>query len=270
MNQMDTTTGNDAQTPPEAIILAAGLGKRMGGDLPKVIYPVADRPMIHWVVQACKQAGVSRCIVVIGHKGELVREALRDETICEFVTQEQQLGTGHAARMAQPLFENQPAVDVFVLAGDGPLIRGKTLARLLEIHRRSKAAMTMATAIIDDPTGYGRVIRDAHGQFQGIVEQKDATPGQLEVREVNPSYYCFRSDALFTSLAQVSNDNRQGEYYLTDVPTILKAQGKLVSVVEAVPAEDILSINTPEHLKQVDAIFRQRHSQRTSTVGDRV
>lgn len=243
---------------PEAIILAAGKGTRMGGDLPKVVHEVAGKPMVWWVVQACRQAGVGRCVIVVGYKGDLVRQALAGVEGVVFVEQAEQLGTGHAAQMARPLYEGKAGVDVFVLAGDGPLIRAQTLAELLKLHRDQRASATLATAILDDPSGYGRVVRDADGQFAAIVEQKDATPDQLALREVNPSYYCFASDDLFASLAQVRNDNNQNEYYLTDVPALLKKQGKAVRVIDAVPSQDVLSINTTAQLAEVDAILRAR------------
>ncbi len=251
-------TSSATSLSPQAIILAAGKGTRMAGDKPKVLYPVADQPMVKWVVQACRQAGVERCIIVIGYGGDQVRAALADEPACAFVEQKEQLGTGHATRMAQPLFATDRPVDVFVLAGDGPLIREQTLQKLLEVHRAHHAAATLATAVLDNPTGYGRVIREADGSFKTIVEQKDATPQQLQIREVNPSYYCFRSDLLFAALGQVKNANKSGEYYLTDVPELLKRQGHATAVVEAVPPEDVLSINTPEQLAEVDRILRGR------------
>jgi bifunctional UDP-N-acetylglucosamine pyrophosphorylase / glucosamine-1-phosphate N-acetyltransferase len=151
---------------------------------------------------------------------------------------------------------------VFVLAGDGPLIRPQTLRRLLCVHRETRAAATLASAVIPDPAGYGRIIRAADGSLEAIVEQKDATPPQLVVREVNPSYYCFRSDLLFAALPKLSNENKSGEYYLTDVPTMLKRQGHRVTVVDAVPPEDVLSINTPEQLAEVDQILRERLGRR--------
>ena len=258
---------NETRPAPAAIILAAGKGTRMGGDLPKVLHQTADEPMVKWVVRACKDAGVEKCVIVVGYKADLVREALAGEEGISFVEQTEQLGTGHATQMAQPEFENTPVCDVFVLAGDGPLIRSKTLARLLEVHRRRKASATMATAVIDDPSGYGRVVRTASGDFDAIVEQKDATEEQLKINEVNPSYYCFRSDALFSGLSEVDNNNNQGEYYLTDVPGLLKKLGQTVAVVDAVPAEDILSINTPEQLKEVDGILRNRISKTTAASG---
>ncbi|MFI4860190.1 MAG: NTP transferase domain-containing protein [Phycisphaerales bacterium JB063] len=245
-------------TPPAAIILAAGKGTRMKSDLPKVLHEVAGKPMVWWVVQACKEAGADLCVVVVGYKGELVREALAGEDGIAFVEQTEQLGTAHATRMAEPVFEGRPVSDIFVLAGDGPLIRGKTLARLLEVHRRTGAASTLATSVIEDPTGYGRIVRTADGSFNAIVEQKDATPEQLGIREVNPSYYCFRGDALFKTLDQVGSANSQGEYYITDAPGLLKQQGQTVTVVDAVPPEDVLSINTLEQLAEVDKILQDR------------
>ncbi len=257
---------------PQAILLAAGKGTRMGdGTLPKVLHPVAGRPMIHWVVDACRAAGVERVVVVVGYRGDLVQDALADAAGAgqvEFVEQAEQRGTAHAVQIAVPLFKDQPTCDVFVLAGDGPLIRPTTLQQLLETHRDTDAAATLATAVLDDPTGYGRVLRtpggdasggDAFGgAFDRIVEQKDATPDQLAVREVNPSYYCFDSAALFDTLEQVGNANASGEYYLTDVPGLLREAGRTVSLVDAVPPEDVLSINTPEHLATVDAILQER------------
>ncbi len=239
----------------------------MGGDKPKVLYEVAGLPMVTWVVRACRAAGVGRCVIVVGYKGDAVREALRNEPDCEFVDQTEQLGTGHAAQMAAPLFTHDTG-DVFVLAGDGPLIRAATLEQLLETHRLRKADATIATSVIDDPTGYGRVVRDPHdGDFMAIVEQKDASERELAIREVNPSYYCFRAAALFEALARVRNDNKQGEYYLTDVPGLLKSEGRPVAVVDAVPPEDVLSINTPEQLNEVDRILQERIGEPTSVEG---
>ncbi len=230
----------------------------MGSDLPKVLHPVAGRPMLRWVVDACLNAGVERCVVVVGYRGDEVKAALADEPRCVFVEQTEQLGTAHAADMARPVFEDVAPCDIFVLAGDGPLIRTQTLARLLEVHRRTRAAATLATAVLDDPSGYGRVLRSAAGAFDRIVEQKDASPDELAVREVNPSYYCFTSTALFEGIAQVGNQNAQGEYYITDVPAVLRDRGQTVTLVDAVPADDVLSINNPQQLADVDQVLRAR------------
>jgi len=252
----EAATGD--QLAPVAIILAAGKGTRMNSDLPKVVHEVAGRPMVCWVVDACLAVGCARVVVVVGYQAGKVRDALGAYKQVEYVTQLEQLGTGHAVMMAEPALTGEAARDVFVLAGDGPLIRSATLEALLALHRDEGAAATLATSVVDDPTGYGRVLRDAAGGFDRIVEQKDASPDELAVCEINPSYYCFGCEALFTGLSQVSNDNKQGEYYITDVPGLLKAAGRVVRVVDAVPAGDVLSINTPEQLAEVDAILRAR------------
>ena len=249
---------------PDAIILAAGQGTRMGSDRPKVLVEVAGQPMVRWVVKACRDAGVSRCILVVGYKSSAVRQAMSDVAECVFVEQHEQLGTGHAAQMAEPLF-SEPHLqlrvkpgDVFVLAGDGPLIRAETLTRMLETHRATRSAATLATATIDDPDGYGRIVRDRDGAFDCIVEQKDANPQQLHIGEINPSYYCFDGPRLFDTLRRVSSDNKQDEYYLTDVPALLKAAGQRVSLVDVCDTDEVLSINTPQQLTQVDRILRTR------------
>jgi bifunctional UDP-N-acetylglucosamine pyrophosphorylase/glucosamine-1-phosphate N-acetyltransferase len=259
--------GTDAEAPA-AIILAAGKGTRMRSPLPKVVHPVGGRPMVCAVVDACREAGCERIILVVGYEQERVREGIAAQGArwaagIEFAEQAEQLGTGHAVRCAEALLTpgaDRRGVprDVFVLAGDGPLIRGRTLRTLLERHRATGAAATLATAVIDDPTGYGRIIRGPDGRLERIVEHKECTPEQLRVREVNPSYYCFQREALFRTLARVERNPQSGEYYVTDVPTMLLREGARVEVIEAVPAEDVLSINTPEQLAEVDAIYRSR------------
>ncbi len=247
-------------TPPAAVVMAAGRGTRMGSDLAKVLHPVAGRPMVAWVIDACRAAGCTRVVVVVGYQGQAVERAVCDAAGGEglrFVEQAEQRGTGHAVMMAQPVLGDFSG-EVFVLAGDGPLIRADTLRQLLTAHRSADAAATLATARLEDPAGYGRVLRDAQGGFDRIVEHKDATPQQQAVSEVNPSYYCFDGPALFETLPKLSASNAAGEYYITDVPGLLKQQGRAVAVVDAVPAEDVLSINTPEQLAQVDAILRER------------
>ncbi len=176
----------------------------------------------------------------------------RPEVALEFVEQAEQLGTGHAVRCAREKFTGEREArghDVLVLAGDGPLIRARTLRTLLARHRETGAAATLATSVIADPVGYGRIIRDASGSFVGIVEEKNATPEQLRGREVNPSYYCFDTSALFAALERVERNPASGEYYVTDVPALLLGAGE---------REDVLSINTPEQLAEVDVILRGR------------
>jgi len=238
----------------------------MRSDLPKVLHPIGGRPMLCAVVDACREAGAGRIILVVGYKQELVHEAVAAQGAewaqgIEYAVQDQQLGTGHAVRCAEHLFPADARNGaVFVLAGDGPLIRGSTLRDLLSRHTVSHAAATLATSIIPDPSGYGRIIRDAAGVFTEIVEHKQCTPEQLAVREVNPSYYCFDTALLFETLARVTRNPASGEFYITDAPALMLAEGRRVEVVPSVPPEDVLSINTPEQLAEVDAIYRGRRS----------
>ncbi len=247
-------------TAPSAIILAAGKGTRMNSDLPKVCHPVGGRPMVCAVVDACLEAGCERVVAVVGYKQELVREALGEYgDRVAFTEQLEQHGTGHAVRCALPAFESVTGeTPVFVLCGDGPLIRPETLATILKTHGASNAAATLATAVLDDPTGYGRIKRNDAGRFLRIVEQKNATDAELAIREVNPSYYCFELGALRWGLAQITPNAATGEEYVTDIPELLLGRGDAVEVIEAVPAEDVLSINTVEQLAEVDRVFRDR------------
>ncbi len=244
--------------------MAAGKGTRMKSDLPKVAHHVGGRAMVCAVVDACIEAGCQRIVVVVGHGREHVESALAGYSNVVFALQDEQLGTGHAVLCAREALEGvEPAAPVFVLAGDGPLIRPSTLRAVLDRHASASATATLATSVVDDPTGYGRIVRDANGRFAGIVEQKNASPEQLQIREINPSYYCFKHGPLFESLGRLGKDSVSGEYYITDVPAMLLEAGHTVEVLDAVPPEDVLSINTPEHLAQVDAIYRKREGAST-------
>ena len=234
----------------------------MKADLPKVVHEVGGRPMVCAVVEACREAGCDRVVAVVGYKQELVRDALTGMDV-EFAVQDEQLGTGHAVRCAEPVLaqdSRRAGRQVFVLCGDGPLIREATLATVLDRHRRTGAAATLATSVIDDPSGYGRIVRDEQGVFEAIVEERNCTSDQREIREVNPSYYCFEAPDLFEALDAVRPNDANGEYYVTDVPELLLERGRRVEVIEAVPPEDVLSINTPEDLAKVDEIYRRRRT----------
>ncbi|MEY3027262.1 MAG: Bifunctional protein GlmU [Planctomycetota bacterium] len=245
-----------------AVILAAGKGTRMQSDLPKVMHPAMGRPMVRWVVDAARAAGATKTVLVIGHGADLLRAEFAGERDIEFALQEQQLGTGHAVMMAKEnLVEGAASNDAFVLCGDGPLIRPETLATLLSLHRSQGASATLATSVIDDPKGYGRIVRDEAGRLARIVEQKDASEAERAIREINPSYYCFRTDDLFDALSRVGNRNASGEYYITDVFEILRNDGRTVAAVDAVPPEDVLSVNDPAQLAEVDGILRRRHAE---------
>ena len=240
-----------------AIILAAGKSTRMKSKRPKVLHEVCGRPMLHYVLKACYEAGVTRALVVVGHgKEEVMAEFEHDKRI-HWVEQTEQLGTGHAARMCEPELRKLSG-DVFILAGDGPLIRGEVLRTLANVHHDEKAAASMATAILEDPTGYGRIIRDAKGDFVEIVEQVDCSLSQLEIKEVFPSYYCVRVESLRWALEQLKPNNRKGEYYLTDIYGHLRSAGKKVLALQCVTAEDVLAVNTRQQLVDVDAVLQDR------------
>lgn len=261
----EANLGTGTGLSPVAVVMAAGKGTRMRSDLPKVVHEVAGRPMVCHVVEACERAGCSRVIAIVGYEQQVVREALAGfGDRVRFAVQAEQLGTGHAVQCAAAELDDlDPRTPVLVLAGDGPLIRTDTLHAMLGLHRERGASATLATSVIDDPTGYGRIIRDGDGRLVGIVEQKNATPEQLAIREVNPSYYCFGLGSLREALSRVERNEASGEYYITDVPAILLGAGERVEVIDAVPPEDVLSINTPEQLAEVDRILRGRLGQST-------
>jgi bifunctional UDP-N-acetylglucosamine pyrophosphorylase/glucosamine-1-phosphate N-acetyltransferase len=240
-----------------AIILAAGKSTRMKSRRPKPLHEICGRPMLHYVLQACYSAGCQHVMVVIGHGKDEVIAQFGDDPRITWVEQTEQLGTGHAARMCEQELARHPG-NVFILAGDGPLIRGQVLRTLLHAHQDEQAAASMATALLDDPTGYGRIMRDEEGNFLDIVEQADCTPEQREIHEVFPSYYCIKSDELAYALARLTNDNKKREYYLTDIYGILRRAGKKVLAIQAVTAEDVLAVNTREQQAQVDTVMQER------------
>lgn len=240
-----------------AIILAAGKSTRMKSKRPKALHEICGKPMLQYVLDACYDAGCKRILMVVGHgKDEIVAYFEHDKRI-EWVEQAEQLGTGHAARVCEPHLRGGQG-DVFILTGDGPLIRGEVLRTLLRAHHDDHAAASMATAILEDPTGYGRVIRDGAGEFVEIIEQADATPEQREIREVFPSYYCVQTEELLLALSRLKNENRKKEYYLTDIYGILRAAGKKVVAVQAVTQDDVLSVNDRDQQAQVDAVMQDR------------
>jgi bifunctional UDP-N-acetylglucosamine pyrophosphorylase/glucosamine-1-phosphate N-acetyltransferase len=218
------------------------------------------------VLRACYEAGCDRVVVVVGHgKDEIISQFGGDKRI-HWVEQTEQLGTGHAARMCEAELKKH-AGDVFILTGDGPLIRGEVLRTLLRAHREEKAAASMATAVLDDPTGYGRIVRDENGEFLEIVEQSDASAEQREIREVFPSYYCIRSEELLLALSKLTNNNKKREYYLTDIYSILRNAGKKVLAVQAVTQEDSLAVNDRIQQAEVDAIMQDRIQKRLRNEG---
>ena len=251
---------------PTAIILAAGKSTRMKSARPKPLHEICGRPMLDYVLRACYDAGCERVIVVVGHGRDEVTARYAGDDRITFVEQVEQLGTGHAARVCEPALAGHTG-DVFILTGDGPLIRGQVLTTLLAAHADDGADASMATAILDDPTGYGRIVRDDAGDFVEIVEQADATPEQLALREVFPSYYCVKCEALSFALARITNQNKKGEYYLTDLYSVLRQAGRRVLAVQAVTAEDSMAVNDRAQQAEVDAIMQDRIHRRLRTDG---
>ncbi len=255
---MKEKTHSTIRRPLAAVILAAGKGTRMKGDRPKVLLEVAGRPMVAWVVRAARQAGARPIVMVVGHGADSVCEAFRgDASDLVWAVQERQLGTGHAAACAAPALASFKG-DVLVLAGDGPLIRAETIRALVDRHRLTGAAATLAAAVIGDATGYGRIIRNGNGRFKAIVEDRNATAEERRVREIYPSYACFDSALQLATLERLAADEASGEYLITDVPRLLAAGGHRVEILDGFPPEDVLSINTPGQLAEVDAILAGR------------
>jgi bifunctional UDP-N-acetylglucosamine pyrophosphorylase/glucosamine-1-phosphate N-acetyltransferase len=240
-----------------AIILAAGKSTRMKSRRVKVLHEICGRSMLAYVLDAARSAGAERIVVVVGHDRESVMREFAHQEDIQWVHQQEQKGTGHAVQVCREALEDFTG-EVFVLAGDGPLIRAQTLANILEAHRAEHAAMTLATSVIDHPAGYGRIVRDSAGDILAIVEEKDATAEQRNIREVNPSYYLFDNRALFEALDQIKPNNQKGEYYLTDALAILRGQGRKVTALAAVPAEDVLSINSRLELAVVSRVMQRR------------
>ncbi|MEM8872928.1 MAG: NTP transferase domain-containing protein [Planctomycetota bacterium] len=242
-----------------AIILAAGRSTRMKSDLPKPLHEVAGKPMLGHILDACWAGGIDRAIVVVGHGKEHVIQRFGSDERITFVEQTEQLGTGHAVMVCRDALDGEADdSDVLILAGDLPMITGDIVHAIRNAHAEDDADATLGTGVLDDPTGYGRVVRDEAGNFDAIVEQLDATPEQREVREVFPSLYCVKCGVLLDTLAKLTNDNAKGEYYLTDIYAIAKRDGRRVLAVEAVTADDIIAPNSRDQLADADAAMQDR------------
>lgn len=239
-----------------AVVLAAGLGKRMGGDLPKVLVELQGRPLIQWVIAAIQAAGISRIIVVIGHKGEMVQEVLAGENV-EYVWQRELLGTAHAVMQARSQLEGHRG-EVIVFLGDVPLVQVQTIDQVVALHRDSSAAATILSADLDDPSGYGRIIRRGDGMVERIVEDRDADDKIKSIKEINSGLICFSAPHLLWALDEVSNENAQGEYYLTDVAAIFRARNLPVAAWKADDPMEIAGVNSPDQLAELEAAARRR------------
>ena len=247
----------------DVLILAAGLGTRMRSNLAKVLHQLDGRPLINHVCRTATALAPRKIYVVIGHQGEDVKTAVLEELDTEhadFVWQKEQLGTGHAVNSAREFLENENST-LLVLSGDVPMIRAETLAALIQQHHNHRgkgAACTILTVKLDDPSGYGRIVRDNEGLFNEIVEQKDATDDERKIKEINSGIYCFDTRKLFAALSRVKNENSQNEYYLTDVPTLLREIGDDIAIYHHNDSFEIEGINNRVQLADMERVLCRR------------
>ena len=260
---MDNT---ELQPPLDVLVLAAGLGTRMKSNTAKVLHKVGGRPLIAHVCRTATALDPRKIYVVVGHQAAEVEAAVLaelNESRVEFALQSEQLGTGHAVNSAREFLQNQDST-LLVLSGDVPMIRAETLASLVQQHRTHRgrgASCTILTVKLDDPTGYGRIVRNDLG-FEKIVEQKDATEEERRIREINSGIYCFDTRMLFDALTKVRNDNKQHEYYLTDVPRLMREAGEAVSLYLHSDSREVSGINNREELADIEKVLRRRINSR--------
>jgi len=236
------------------LILAAGEGTRMKSDIPKVLHTILGKPMLLYVIDMAKAAGACEVAVVVGKNAARIAEV----TDIPSYLQTEQLGTGHAVLSAADFLRGDENDHVVVLCGDTPLLTAQTIRELVEQHEREGNDATVMTAVLDNPTGYGRILRDSVGRFLRNVEQRDASEEEKNIREVNTGVYCFRAGALLASLSQIQNHNAQREYYLTDVPGILRTNGRPVGVKQAEDFSEFLGVNTKVQLAEAALVMQKR------------
>ena len=237
-------------TAPVAVVLAAGKSTRMKSETPKVLHPVCGRPLIEYVLDAARSAGVRKLIVIVGHKADLVRSALAHHPDVVFAEQTEQKGTGHAVMMAESELDGHDG-SVLILAGDTPLLQGTSLKALLDAQTREHAACVIGTADTADNEGLGRVVRNADGHFECIVEHKDASEAQLLITEINTGCYAFDGPLLLSSLRKLQPNNVQAEYYLTDCPRILMDEGHKVAASCSLTIQEAIGVNNRVQLAEV-------------------
>lgn len=245
-----------------AVILAAGEGKRMQSDRAKVLHEVLGRALLEHVLVAAERAGIARAVVVVGARREQVTEFLGQRASRMDVrpaVQAEQRGTGHALSCALPVVEAMGgARDLVVLCGDAPLIRARTIEQLLDLHRARDAGATILTADLDDPTGYGRIVRAPSGDVERIVEHRDASEAERALLEINSADYVFDRRAVTEALDRVTDDNRQGEFYLTDTIALLKASGRVILALKVPDPGEVLGVNTADQLVDAERAFLAR------------
>jgi len=247
------------------ILLAAGQGTRMKSSYPKVLHSLAGKPLFLHALEAARQLKPTKMAVVIGHGGDIVRQAYTGDEVI-WVVQEEQLGTGHAVRCTQGVFQNFSG-DLVILSGDVPLISERTLMSLISYHRNQGAALTLLTALLAVPRGYGRILKNENGEMTGIVEEKDATEDQRQIKEVNAGVYVASPQFLFAALASVNNKNRQEEYYLPDVVSIGLGQGSKITTVKVEDSREMMGVNTREELAYMEKSLQEKINLRWMAAG---
>jgi bifunctional UDP-N-acetylglucosamine pyrophosphorylase/glucosamine-1-phosphate N-acetyltransferase len=240
-----------------AIILAAGGSTRMNTQVAKVLHEVCGRPMLAYVLDTCRMIGIRKLYVVIGFSADEVREQFAEAEDVVWIRQDKQLGTAHAVSCCKEHLKDFDG-QTLVLCGDGPLVRPQTLKKIIEKHESGQSAATLGTAVLEDPTGYGRIVRDDYGNIQGIVEDSDCTPAQLKIKEINPSNYLFNNKILFEAIENVKPENVKKEYYLTDAVSGIIATGHKVEAITAVPPDEALGINSRAQLSAASKIMQRR------------
>ncbi|MCA8999124.1 MAG: NTP transferase domain-containing protein [Planctomycetaceae bacterium] len=238
-----------------AIVLAAGKSKRMKSDTPKVLHLACGRPMVDYVLDAAREAGATKIVLVVGHKADLVRQSLEHHQDVDFALQAEQLGTGHAAMCCRDQLHGHRG-PILVLAGDTPLLKGSSLKALVQELQSAGAACVVGTADTENNQGLGRIVRSDSGEFLRIVEQKDATVEEQQITEINTGCFAFDGESLFAALDQVRPENAQGEYYLTDCVEILRNQGKRVIAARTFDIQEAMGVNTQEQLAEVEKVMQ--------------
>jgi UDP-N-acetylglucosamine diphosphorylase/glucosamine-1-phosphate N-acetyltransferase len=230
------------------VILAAGKGTRMKSDIVKVLHPLYGKPLLSYVVEAARLAGSHDISIIVGYQANAVREKFQEGNL-HFIEQREQLGTGHAVLQARARYENDTG-DILVLCGDVPLLQATTLRSLRECHIKEKTAVTVLTTIVADSTGYGRIVKGPDGKMSKIVEERDATEAEKQIKEINTGIYCVNSHFLFNALRKITNNNAQHEYYLTDIIAIAHESGVGVASLIVADHREVMGINTPQELRE--------------------
>lgn len=239
-----------------AVVLAAGKGKRMKSNIPKVLHKIGGRPIVDYLVSTLENLKIPKIILVVGYKKKMVFDLFKQREF-EFVEQKKLLGTGHAVLQTEDILADFRG-EILVLCGDVPFLSGYTIKRLIQTHRKTKAKATVLTAILDKPKGYGRIVRRKDGSLEKIVEEKDASEKEKKIKEINTGSFCFNSKFLFPALEKVKKDNQQGEYYLTDAIEILRSQNHRISAVVAKDPKEIMGVNSIQQLKLLEKLLANK------------